>query len=212
MRYVQIYDIRDLRCWHNHNAVLCYYYLSVSANYKTHRLIKSLRRMASDIGISLSALRHSIKVLSQAGLIEVQTTGRDTVITIASKFVQDEQISQPLTELRKHSAEVARTLGAKENDIFPYFDQFIKLQELAHHTWHSSRDLLAHFASWYMKNATSKTLQNSIKSENLRQQREEEQRIQQQQQQQLAEQKKNAISYDEYQRRKAAGYYQQEKQ
>lgn len=207
MKFATIYDLRDLPCWRNHNIVVVYYYTCVAANYKTHMLTKSLRRMANEIGVSLSALRHALRVLSAAGLIEVQTTGRDTVITVATKLVQDVEKFEPIIELRKHSAELAATLSVNEQQLFPIFTQFIKLQELAHHTWHSSRDLLAHFASWYMKNASSKTLQNSIKAENLRQQREEEQRIQEQQKQQLAEQKKNAISYDEYRRRMAAGYY-----
>lgn len=163
--------------------------------------------MAQELQLTLSALRYSLKVLESAGLIAVDHYGQSTVITIPTKFVQDTAPTDPLTELRKHSQEIAHTLSVKENDLFPFFDEFIKFQQLSKHSWSSTRDLLAHFASWYMKNAGSKTLQNTIKAENLRQQREVEQRIQQQQLQQLAEQKKNAISYDEYQRRKAAGYY-----
>lgn len=207
MRYVQIYDIRELRCWRNKNSVLLYYYICIACNYKTRQLNKSLRRMAQELQLTLSALRHSLKVLESAGLISVDSYGRSTVITIPTKFVEDPAPADPLAELRKHSQEIAHTLSVTENDLFIYFDEFIKLQKLARHTWSSTRDLLAHFASWYMKNANSKILQNSIKAENLRQQREVQERIQQQQQQQMAEQRKNAISYQEYQRRKAAGYY-----
>jgi hypothetical protein len=161
--------------------------------------------MAQELQLTLSALRHSLNLLEAAGLISIDSYGNSTVITIPTKFIQDPAPTDPLVELRKHSQEIAHTLSVKENDLFPYFDEFIKLQQLAKHTWSSTRDLLAHFASWYMKNASSKTLQNSIKAESLRQQREEEQRIQQQQRQQLAQQRKNAISYDEYKRRQAAG-------
>lgn len=164
MRYCQVFDVRELtRIWRNHAAVIVYYYCCCAADYKTKRFSKSLRTMSNEIGITLSSFRHAVKVLKAAGLLEVQTTGRDTVITIATKFVGEQEFDA-IVELRKNSATIARTLGVQEQPLFVHFETFVEVQKLAGRTWHSVRDLCAHFVNWYMKTADNKTVQRAIQA------------------------------------------------
>lgn len=74
MRYTTLIDLRDYPgLYRNHNVRLVYMHLVLVAGYHdVNRDIvsASLRTMAADIGVSMSALRHALTVLSKAKLIQ----------------------------------------------------------------------------------------------------------------------------------------------
>lgn len=73
MRYTTIIDIREITpIYSNHNARLVYLHLVLRSGY--HDADRdlcggSLRQLASEIGISLSALRHALALLERAQLV-----------------------------------------------------------------------------------------------------------------------------------------------
>lgn len=89
MRYTTIIDIRDIpEVWRNVNIREVYYYLSLSAGYHDNdRDIarKSLHSIAIDVGITLSATRHALRVLQQANLI----SKRDDGALLVRKWIVD---------------------------------------------------------------------------------------------------------------------------
>lgn len=72
-KWVIIQDARDLPCYKNVNARLVYLHAAMCCDVGTYVYTTSLRRMASEVGITLDALRHALKVLQRDGLIEILT-------------------------------------------------------------------------------------------------------------------------------------------
>lgn len=73
MRYTTLIDIRDNpSLYRNHNVRLVYLHLVLVAGYHDANrdiVSASLRTLAVDIGVSMSALRHALAVLAKAKLI-----------------------------------------------------------------------------------------------------------------------------------------------
>ena len=77
-KWVIIQDARELPCYKNVNARLAYLHAAMGCDIGTYVYTTSLRRMASDVGITLDALRHALKVLQRDGLIDILTTPQTT--------------------------------------------------------------------------------------------------------------------------------------
>lgn len=91
MRYTTIIDLRDFRrAYSNINVRLLYLHLVLASGYhaEDRDLCQlSLRQLAQDTGITLSAVRNAVKVLTQIGLLARQG---DT--WKVSKFVMPKEI------------------------------------------------------------------------------------------------------------------------
>lgn len=166
MRYVQIYDLRDRpRCWRNHNVLATYYYCCCAADYKTRRLRRSLRTMAREIDLTLSAFRHALKVLQEEGLVEVESLRTETIITIPTKLIERQAIFSPEAILLDNQDKLIKVLGCSKLTLPGYIERFAQVQALAGKTWPSEREVTAHFAQWYLKVAkTPDTLHKEIAS------------------------------------------------
>lgn len=75
MRYTTIIDIRDFpEVYSNKNAVLLYLHLCLRAGYHAddRDLVRMpVRRLAAELGITYSAVRHSLAVLAKHGLLQI---------------------------------------------------------------------------------------------------------------------------------------------
>lgn len=92
MRYTTVIDISENRqLYANHNAVLVYLHLCLRAGYHDQdrdMVSISIRTLARDTGVTVSACRHAIKLLTAAGLL-TRTAGTWTV----KKWVEEQQIT-----------------------------------------------------------------------------------------------------------------------
>lgn len=110
MRYTTIIDIRDLPAvYRNQNARLLYLHLCLIAGYHDDdrdlsRI--SLRNLAADCGLTLSATRHAIRQLETSGLIR-----RADGMTRVRKWLSE----RPITE-RPKTAAAQRKAAAKETE------------------------------------------------------------------------------------------------
>lgn len=84
MRYTTIIDFRELPSWQNPNARQLYLYLTLARSYQATTLCAkdtvatSLRRLASDVGITLSACRYALESLQLDGLVTVAQSTAQT--------------------------------------------------------------------------------------------------------------------------------------
>lgn len=73
MRYTTLIDITEQpQVYANHHARLLYLHMALRAGYRDEDrdlLAISIRRLAMDCGLSVSATRHALAVLAKAGLI-----------------------------------------------------------------------------------------------------------------------------------------------
>lgn len=92
MRYTTVIDISENRqLYANHNAVLVYLHLCLRAGYHDQdrdMVAISIRNLARDTGVTVSACRHALKLLMSAGLL-TRTAGTWTV----KKWVEEQQIT-----------------------------------------------------------------------------------------------------------------------
>lgn len=72
-KWVIIQDAHYMPCYKNVNARLVYLHAAMCCDVGTYVYTTSLRRMASEVGITLDALRHALKVLQRDGLIDILT-------------------------------------------------------------------------------------------------------------------------------------------
>lgn len=74
MRYTTVIDISENRpLYANHNVRLVYLHLALKAGYHDEdrdQLKISIRALAADVGVSVSATRHALAQLMGAGLLE----------------------------------------------------------------------------------------------------------------------------------------------
>lgn len=72
MRYTTIVDIRELPLYHNQAVRQLYLHLVLVAGYHDSdldRVAVSVRGLASQTGLTISAVRHALLVLAKAGLV-----------------------------------------------------------------------------------------------------------------------------------------------
>lgn len=103
MRYTTIIDIREFpQIYRNDHAKLVYLHLVLISGYHDDDRDQtpiSIRQICYDTGLSLSAVRHSLKVLISAGLLS-----RSGITWTVKKFVLDKPISSRIRSEKKRSA------------------------------------------------------------------------------------------------------------
>lgn len=106
MRYTTIIDIRDSSVYRSMNARLVYLHLSLAAGYhdSDRDLVDvSLRRLAADIGVTLSTLRAALKALEKCRLIT-----REGAVIRVRKWVQTEDITpRPKSKAQQRQIDIA---------------------------------------------------------------------------------------------------------
>lgn len=103
MRYTTVIDIREFpQIYRNNNAKLVYLHLALISGYHDEDRDQtpiSIRQICYDTGLSLSAVRHSLKVLISAGLLS-----RTGITWTVKKFVLDKPISPRIRSEKKRTA------------------------------------------------------------------------------------------------------------
>ena len=103
MRYTTIIDIREFpQIYRNNNAKLVYLHLVLISGYHNEdrdQTTISIRQISYDTGLTVSAVRHSLKVLVSAGLLS-----RNGIIWNVTKFVLEKPISPRIRSEKKRSA------------------------------------------------------------------------------------------------------------
>lgn len=103
MRYTTVIDIREFpQIYRNNNAKLVYLHLVLISGYHDEDRDQtpiSIRQICYDTGLSLSAVRHSLKVLVSAGLLT-----RSGITWTVKKFVLDKPISPRIRSEKKRTA------------------------------------------------------------------------------------------------------------
>lgn len=102
MRYTTIIDIREFpQIYRNDKAKLVYLHLVLISGYHDEDRDQtpiSIRQICYDTGLSLSAVRHSLKVLISAGLLT-----RSGITWTVKKFVLDKPISPRIRSEKKRT-------------------------------------------------------------------------------------------------------------
>ena len=102
MRYTTIIDIREFpQIYRNNHVKLVYLHLVLISGYHDEDRDQtpiSIRQICYDTGLSLSAVRHSLKVLISAGLLS-----RSGITWTVKKFVLDKPISLRIRSEKKRS-------------------------------------------------------------------------------------------------------------
>ena len=103
MRYTTIIDIREFpQIYRNDNAKLVYLHLVLISGYHNEdrdQTTISIRQISYDTGLTVSAVRHSLKVLISAGLLS-----RNGITWNVTKFVLEKPISPRIRSEKKRSA------------------------------------------------------------------------------------------------------------
>lgn len=103
MRYTTIIDIREFpQIYRNNHAKLVYLHLVLISGYHDEDRDQtpiSIRQICYDTGLSLSTVRHSLKVLISAGLLT-----RSGITWTVKKFVLDKPISPRIRSEKKRTA------------------------------------------------------------------------------------------------------------
>lgn len=103
MRYTTIIDISEFPIvYKNPNIRLLYLHMVLKSGYHDDdrdKCFLSIRRLASDIGLTLSATRHALGILQKLGLIF-----RENDFYYVKKFVLDKPISPRIRSEKKRSA------------------------------------------------------------------------------------------------------------
>ena len=114
MRYTTVIDISKLHSvYRNHNVRLLYLHLCLKAGYHDDDrdiVDMSLRRLASDCGLTLSATRHALKVLSDAQLVKNQEG-----IILVKKWSMEPSITPRKEERSKQNRDQIRKNQEREN-------------------------------------------------------------------------------------------------
>lgn len=97
MRYTTILDLRDWPLiYRNQNARLLYMHLVLISGYHDYNrdfANISIRRLADDVGLSVSATRHALGLLDRAKIIQRHGTG-----WLVRKYLKEQPISKRETK------------------------------------------------------------------------------------------------------------------
>lgn len=103
MRYTTIIDIREFpRIYRNDNAKLVYLHLVLISGYHNEdrdQTNVSIRQIAYDTGLTISAVRHALNVLQTAGLLS-----RSGITWSVKKFVLEKTITPRIKSEKKRQA------------------------------------------------------------------------------------------------------------
>lgn len=93
MRYTTIIDVTDFpMVYRNINARLLYLHLCLRSGYHDDDrdvLEISIRRLADEVGLTLSATRHALKILERCSLISMQHS-----VIVVTKWVSERSITK----------------------------------------------------------------------------------------------------------------------
>lgn len=73
-KYIVISDISKYPCYKNINARLLYLHIACNLDTRTYTYTHSIRMLAGDTGLSLSAVRHALSQLLADGLLSTTVT------------------------------------------------------------------------------------------------------------------------------------------
>lgn len=92
MRYTTVIDISEMpEVYRNATARLVYLHLALKAGYHDNdrdRAAVSIRRLAMDVDVTVSAARHAIRQLERAGLLK-----REGGALVVKKWVEEQTIT-----------------------------------------------------------------------------------------------------------------------
>lgn len=113
MRYTTIIDIRHMQMYRNVNARLLYLHMVLASGYHDgdrDMMDCSIRKLAYDLGLTLSAVRHAIKQLETAGLLK-----REGQLWHITKWVIPEEITpRPKTKKQQREKEIAKERDSEQ--------------------------------------------------------------------------------------------------
>lgn len=113
MRYTTIIDIRPIPLYKSEAARLLYLHMVLASGYHDHDrdlCLASLRSMAADTGLTLSAVRAALKRLEKYGMVSRQGT-----YWRVTKWVMSEEITKRATSKRQQKEQdAARERAEKE--------------------------------------------------------------------------------------------------
>lgn len=129
MRYTTLIDISEISgVYRNMSARLLYMHLALKAGYHDDdrdKITISLRRLESEVGITLSAVRHALKILERAELIKkaegVKAEGNSIEYIIKKYHVVDPPTPRPRT-----AKKTATTIEQNNSSIADKYEKEIQ--------------------------------------------------------------------------------------
>lgn len=145
MRYTTIIDVSTMAAiYRNHNCRLVYLHLVLKSGYHDadRDLISvSIRTLAADVGLTVSAVRHALALLTKAQLVE-----RQGELWHVKKWLLDE----PITSRPKTRREVRARQYADERNIANQMRE-AQAEEQRKHREELERSGKTDFMVWYEK-------------------------------------------------------------
>lgn len=125
MRYTTVIDISEFPLiYRNLNVRLLYFHLCLKSGYHDDDrdiLDISIRRLADDVGLTLSATRHALKMLShmqlircQGSIIEVKKWISEKPISKRQKTKEDERQSNVIEQRKRQQIELEKESRDRE--------------------------------------------------------------------------------------------------
>lgn len=202
MRYVKLYDIRELHSYRCVTARLAYMWLVMAAGYPEGKKRCTLDNLAQELRCTRSAARHALGVLVKDNLIRMDNSMvyiLDEMQHAASSSAAPPQQLEPLQVLRVNSDKLEKTLKCSQHgQLHIFFEQFCGLQELAGKKWTSDKDICNHFANWYRKQFGTAIFKASNKAAHQQASRTYEEEMQRKQDLARKYAKENKVTYEEY--------------
>lgn len=126
MRYTTVIDISEIpEVYRNVNARLVYLHMALKAGYHDNdrdRATVSIRRLAMDVDVTVSAARHAIRQLERAGLLKreggaliVKKWVEEQTITTRARTKREMQEQIQILERLKQQADLERKSQEKED-------------------------------------------------------------------------------------------------
>ena len=107
MRYTTVIDITDIsEVYKNPTARLIYLHMSLKAGYHDddRDLVRlSIRRVSADVGVTVSATRHALRLLERVGLLT-----REGELWRVKKWVEEQQITTRAKTKREMQEQIQR--------------------------------------------------------------------------------------------------------
>lgn len=107
MRYTTVIDISEItEIYKNPTARLLYLHMSLKAGYHDadRDLVRlSIRRLSADVGVTVSATRHALRLLERVGLLT-----REGDLWRVKKWVEEQQITTRAKTKREMQEQIQR--------------------------------------------------------------------------------------------------------
>lgn len=126
MRYTTLIDITEQpEVYRNVNARLLYLHMCLKAGWHDNdkdRLTASIRQLACDVGITVSACRHALGVLEGAKLI----ARRDNVWYVRKWFMDNPPTPRPRAKDKARDGKVGSFMDSYEAEVKEYQRQLLE--------------------------------------------------------------------------------------